>query len=546
VVGGVDPFASLKVINKGADGIIGTADDAAGAVNVTFDREVTVAGDMTIWATGVVTFKSSVVLTSGNLTIKGASQIVFEQGVTVQGGGDIFLEGNEVDFKTGTESVVGTGKLTIRPSTTNMSIELASPPMEQSDRLNITLAEVQSIADGFSEIIIGRKDSVTGHAEAGTGAVRIGANTVEQQFTFRDKLSVYGGSIEVSDYTNPAITLVTADAVTLDAVGNISINNKFTLKKEATYYDLTLYSENGKISQEDNSGDLVTKEPIYAKNLFATAQTGIDMRWIDVDTITATNEGSGNVDFNIIAEGGNVSVLKIAQTSAADSGYIKLTTENGNITVDAAGTGVTTAGTGAITLDANDTGTDKTLTINKAVSGTVGTITLEADGTVTTNAVVSNSGAGAVTVKSNNSAISQVADITTAGGLITYTAGTSITMTSGTKATAGASGAIEFTAGTNIALSILDAGSTVSLTATAGAISDNLTGEGATDCNIKGTTTTVYLEKAKNGIGTSAPETSHPESPLFPMLRNSTAGDYLHQEADGLSVGTDRPHFLAQ
>ena len=110
------------------------------------------------------------------------------------------------------------------------------------------------------------------------------------------------------------------------------------------------------------------------------------------------NTGAGNIVVNVIAAGGDVSITRMEQTLVSGSGNSTLTTENGTITVAASGYGVSTVGSGNITLDANDTGSDKALLINKAISSTTGVISLEADGAVTSAAVISTSGEGAINI----------------------------------------------------------------------------------------------------------------------------------------------------
>ena len=556
VVGGADSLASLSIVNKGADGRVGTGDDLAGAVNVTFYNAVTVDGDVTIYASGVVTFKDTLHLTSGNLTIKGATQIVFGEGVTVDGSGNIFLEGDEVDFMTGTTSVVGHGILTIRPTKAAMGIELVDPPTQDSALLNLTMDEVQAIGTGFTEIIIGRQ-GVDMHAEHTAGVVRIGANSVAQQYTFYNKLSVYGGSILITDYDSPTTTLILKGDLTLDAYGNIEFDNQVKLydSTEKVSRDLRVYSETGNIWQRDdtNNYDLQSREPIYAKNLITTSQSGTTLGWIDVDTITATNTGSGAINMNIVAAGGDVSVLKMAQTSEGtlDTEAITLTAENGNITLSSANvtayngetlvaSGVSVAKNGTITIRAYDTGTDKTLVVNNTltVNGTNGDITIAADGSLSTSALIRNFGAGAINVTSTNSSVSQSADVISAGGFIAFTSGTSITMASDKQTIAGATGAVSYTAGTDIALSIIDAGGTVTLTATAGAITDNLTGETDVDLNIKGDSTALVLSAAK-GIGTSANDIDTKIATLKAINTGTISSGIFIQERDSLTVSVD-------
>ena len=96
--------------------------------------------------------------------------------------------------------------------------------------------------------------------------------------------------------------------------------------------------------------------------------------------------------------------------------------------------------------------------------------------------------------------------ITSAGGDVSLTAiAGSITMQDGVKTTAvdGAdTGNISYSASINIALSLLEADGTVSLTAEAGQTTDNLTAETP---NIFGTTTELEL-RAGAGVGTGTDE----------------------------------------
>jgi hypothetical protein len=104
------------------------------ALDVTFDREVAVNGDLIINASGTVTFSEELVITGGDLIINGAASVVFESSVEV--GGNILLEGDEIDFNGGNRSVSTTssGTLILRPATVTQGIEVASPPEETTEK----------------------------------------------------------------------------------------------------------------------------------------------------------------------------------------------------------------------------------------------------------------------------------------------------------------------------------------------------------------------------------------------------------------------------
>jgi len=434
-------LVNSEVGNNGGQPLLsGLTVDSAGLV--TFFQAVNVAGDITINAHGVVNFKSTLTITGGGkLTILGATQVIFGGSVTTNGGA-ILIEGDEIDFLTGSSAVIGSSTITLRPTTLDLAIEVANPsnPGSSAHTLNLVNSDLDALADGFSQVIIGRESG--GHAESHSSLVRIGAVQSLSTPTFLDNLSVYGGNITVEDSSVSTYILYVQGSINLDAYNNITLYNKVEARNatNASPYDITLYSAAGYIKQLNQltGADDISSEALRAGRLTIRAATGVDMPWTQINTLLVDNVDSGNVFVNVVARdtglgvGGDVSVTRIAQTLAAGAGNITLTTDNGSITVASSGSGVTAAGSGNISIDANDTGTDKTLTVNNVISGTSGTIKLEADGVVTTTALVSNSKADNIEVKSNNAAISQQANVTSAGGLITYNAATAITMTSGT------------------------------------------------------------------------------------------------------------------
>jgi len=480
-------------------GRVGNTDPLEGmtisAIDVDFDREVIVHGDLIIASSGVVTFDDSLSVT-GDLKITGATNIVFEENVTVTG--NILLEGDEIDFQAGNESVSGGGTITLRPATVSNPIEVASPPQQtMSGVLNITAEEVLALTDTFTQIIIGHEDPDDHHARAAAGNVRVGAFGADQT-TFHDELKIFGGSIDICDYSNPYNTLTTTGNIWLDAVHDITIYNRV----EAASSNIVLYSASGQIQQADPTvnNDGVSGETLKSSQLTATAQTGIDVQHVDVDTLSMGNEGDGDIIVNVIAASGDVTVDKLRQSSAGDSGRIELSTEGGTITVDGAGSGITTAGSGAIALDAQGAGSD--VVVNQVVSSQAGMITISAADMIQNSVVISAAGAGTIDLNAGNN-VDQDANITSAGGAITIDATDGgVDMADGTTTSTTGSGTIAYSAGTDVALSILNSPGAVSVTADSdgndtGAITDNLTGETA---NIIGTTATF---SAAEGIGSA-------------------------------------------
>jgi hypothetical protein len=454
-IGGSDPLEGLQIGGVTVGGTLDTPN------NVTFDGEVTVNGDLTIDASGTVIFQQAVILNNGgNLTIRGATAVTFQAGVRLQGvnggsAGNLFVEADEIDFNGGTESVVGAGILTLRPSTLGLAVEVGSPPNSQtSNTLNIDIAEIQRLADGFSTIVIGHESG--GHAVGDAGAVRIGAMNVEDQPTFRDSVEIYGGSITVADYNTPLYTLLVYDDLKLDAVNDINLFNKIEASQSGALKNIVLYSASGAITQSDAGGDGASGEPIRAADLNVHAAAGITLPFTELTTLTALNTGTtGNIAISETAAGGAIQVNSISQSNAAGNGNVSLATSNGGITLG--GSGIVVAGSGGISLQAG----------------------------------------GASNINQNQNVSSQ-------GGAIQFSAGAAIVMADGATTSSvhpsADTGSVTYTAGTAITLSHIAADGTINLTAQNGAITDGLSGDGA---NLDLDSALVTLN-ATTGIGTGA------------------------------------------
>ena len=524
----------LTITGVMVNGVLDTPD------NVTFNDTVTLTGDLLIDASGTVTFTKLVTLTNGaKLSVSGATQVVFQAGVQLTGGGDIFIEGNEINFTGGAESVYSNGgTLTLRPSTVGLAIELGSPPNSSSaDTLNLDNTELATFADGFAAIVIGHQTN--GHATAGAGTVRIGAINAVEQPTLRDNLQVYGASITVEDYSSATQnnTLLVTGTIKLDAVNNIDIFNQVEANNGGTLASLTLYSANGAINQADKNADGVVGEPIRASSLDAQAALGINLPFTELTSVSAQNTGaSGAILIHETAAGGDLIVTSMNQSNPAGSGGIDVSTMAGSITLPTSGSGMVVGGTGGIAVTV--AGVGKLLTINDVITSTAGAITLHASGAIVNtddalnDGLISSSG-GAISLQSASAGIAVGGDIVSAGGLVSLQAQTTINMVDGKKISAlnaADTGAVSLLAGTSMALSLIEADGSIVITAQSGAISDNLSGNGA---NLDGDTASATLTSA-TGIGSAA-------APLITRLaalsvNNTMTGNVFIRELTGLRV----------
>ncbi|WP_426210262.1 LEPR-XLL domain-containing protein [Massilia sp. TWP1-3-3] len=532
---GAGGLAGLTIEGVDVAGTIDTPND------VTFSESVIINGDFIINASGVVTFAKSVTLTNGgDFSIFGATQVIFQGGVVLSGGGDLFIEANEVTFSGGGESVVGTGTMTLRPTTVGLAIELGSPPNgNTADTLNIDNNEIATFADGFSKIIIGHQTA--GHATAGAGAVRIGAIGAVEQPTLRDNVEVYGASIAVEDFSSPTLnyTLLVSGTIKLDAVGDIAIYNQVEARN-GTLQNITLYSASGAIAQVDFLDDGVGGEALRGASLDAHAALGISLVYTELGSVSAQNTGaSGDIVIHETALGGDLLLTLVNQSNVAGSGAIDIRTASGAMTVLASGSGVVASGTGDLTLAV--AGSAKALLVNDVVTTTSGSINLYASGALSTlddainDGVIASSG-GAISLVSSLANISLGGNVSSAGGLVSVRAATAIAMADGKKITsqnALDSGAVNLLAGTGIALSIIEADGAMILTARNGAIVDVLTGAGP---NLDGDTAQATLA-ATTGIGAGAGLALQTQVAGL-SAANTVSGGLFIQEATALRLGS--------
>ncbi len=224
--------------------------------------------------------------------------MTFQGAVNVTG--DIEIEGDGIDFMGGDSSVAGQGALVLRTSTLNLPIEVATSNVDTGG-LDLIASDILALADGFTSITIGHETA--GHTTAGAGTIRIGS--ASDAVTFRDPVALFGRSIEVIDSTSPTATFVALGDVTLDAINNITIRNAMNVAG-----NLSLYSASGQITQNDDTADGLSSEPISANDLQLNALTGLRLRFLAVDSLTALNRGSGNIDLVQLAAGGDLLVKR--------------------------------------------------------------------------------------------------------------------------------------------------------------------------------------------------------------------------------------------
>jgi hypothetical protein len=292
-IGGADPLESLTI-----GGVTSNLPNA-----VIFDKDVTLAGPLTIDTEGIVTFSGKLTITGGNLVIRGATLIEFKDIVNINGG-NILLEGDEIDVLDSGRLQSTGGVLEMRSKTLGLGMEVAGPSGEISTPLNLSLFELSRIEDGgFSKIVLGHYtgSGANAHAAAGQGSVRIGGIQSVNQFTFHAPLEVHAGSVRIEDINIAAQPpLAVKGTVKLDATGDIAIGNRLLastdLSQTSAYQDITLYSSAGKVTQFNDTrtslGDGLSSEAIQGKRLTVQAHQGIELFATEVTDMVLINTGT--------------------------------------------------------------------------------------------------------------------------------------------------------------------------------------------------------------------------------------------------------------
>ena len=311
-------------------------------------------------------------------------------------------------------------------------------------------------------------------------------------------------------------TVINAGSGTIDlnADENIAIGSLQTTSN--SLIAVTIDSTEGAIT---DAGDTDVDIVADSGTVIINAVTGIgsaNALEITISTLNAVNTGTaGNITFT---ETNGITINRIQQSNAGANGNISLTSTTGTVTLAAAQSGVTTSGSGTITLFA-DGGAAGQLTINAGINSTSGTITLRADDDVTFAA------AGDVT--STSGAIEVTADFDNGGA-----ASGALTMVNGTVINAG-SAVIDINADENIAIGSLQTTSNSATAITIDSTEGGITDAGDTDVDIVADSGTVVIN-AVTGIGSvNALETA---ILTLNAVNSGTAGNVRFNEVNGITV----------
>jgi filamentous hemagglutinin family protein len=230
-----------------------------------------------------------------------------------QAQGKITITSDEINLLGGEASITGQGEIVLETYLPTQNIEIGGS--EDNNTLNLTDADLASLADGFSALTIGRAD--------GSGNINL---LNSQSFAFTDLVTIQspagGGTIRANTLTgqgNTALTFIADSNITL---GNISGYD--TVKIDSTRGAIALAN----ISTEQGAIDLQSYDKITGGNLTAplginltTDQGSIDLKNL---TTTAVNNISGNV--NITTNNGSARIANINTSGNLGGGQVEINT----------------------------------------------------------------------------------------------------------------------------------------------------------------------------------------------------------------------------
>ncbi|MEP0881336.1 CHAT domain-containing protein [Trichocoleus sp. ST-U3] len=379
---GVNLSGDVNFDTSGSNGAIGFNSTVDGQKNLTVNAGI---GDITFNST-VNTASLATTGVGGTTKLNGNVTTANSQsyGNNVLLTGDIILKGDEINFSGGTDSVTGTGNLTLQTATVGKAIAIG---FDQDASLNINDTDLAALHDGFSSITIGNasgsqdiivdsatfKDAVT--IQAGTGALTVQGTS--PGITSNASIHLIGGA-----------TTLNSGISTTDG-GNLTLTNSDVLKiASGTKMDLSgAFVQNG-TGSVSTAGNITASSIQFNQGVNLTGSIFLETGAGDIsfgNTLNGSHDltltaGTGNINFTD-AVGGSSKFGSVTINSAQNVVFKSpvTTTNSGGVSIN---------NTGTLTIDA---AADMNLDGAFSQGGTGGVIT--AGDITTTNDTISFSGA---------------------------------------------------------------------------------------------------------------------------------------------------------
>ncbi|MBD1892674.1 CHAT domain-containing protein [Coleofasciculus sp. FACHB-SPT9] len=379
---GVNLSGDVNFDTSGSNGAIGFNSTVDGQKNLTVNAGI---GDITFNST-VNTASLATTGVGGTTKLNGNVTTANSQsyGNNVLLTGDIILKGDEINFSGGTDSVTGTGNLTLQTATVGKAIAIGFD--QDASHLNINDTDLAALKDGFNSITIGNASK--------------GQNIVVDSATFKDAVTIQAGTGTLTmQGTSPGITSnasihLIGGATTLNSGINTTNGGNLTL----TNSDLLKIASSTKM---DLSGAFV--------------QNGTG------SVSTAGNITASSIQFN---QGVNLTGSISLQTGAGDISFGNTLNGNHDLTL--------TAGTGNINFTDAVGGSNKlgSVTINSAQNVQAAAITADSitqsagSGTTTFNGALNTNSANGIHLNGNNFVFKSPVTTTNSGGVSINNTGT--------------------------------------------------------------------------------------------------------------------------
>ncbi len=352
---------------RGNINLTGTSTNVTGVNN----RGILISGGAVVEATG-----------NGSITLEGtgangAEGILLRDNASINAtgtvGGTITLSADEINLL-GTTQIRGTGILQLQPLTSSLGITLGGTTSDAG--LNLGTAELNSLQNGFTQIIMGR--------ENGSGGI-----TLTGEVTFNDPVTLrspFGsGSLTTTGFTltgNKTITLLANQDITTGNIsnpgqaititsnnGSINLNGAIATNGNLTLNAANTITQTGAISAKGlellGTGSYILNNPANDISTLAGNTTGeVSFRDSNGFSIGSVNSTVGMTTLgNLTLEaGGNIS-----QTEKISANGLELL-GSGSYTLNNPANEITT-------LAGNTTGAINYTNANTLTIGTVGTTT---------------------------------------------------------------------------------------------------------------------------------------------------------------------------
>ncbi|MBZ8181783.1 CHAT domain-containing protein [Oscillatoria salina] len=280
-----------------------------GGLEVNNATEVTVAGDITIDNNDLI-FNSPVNVLNAVTFTTGTGTISLNSSLNAASN-NLTLVGDEINFAGGNNSLSGTGSISLQPSTLDLAIVIGNDPSSENS-LDLNANELASLANGFSEIIIGAND--------GNGEITIANNIIFQDPVIIQAPGVAGRIVAngtITGIDDAAITLTAANLTPQDIVtedNDITLNGVTSLTTPVTLNAVSgTINLNGDLFAGSNDLSLIADDLNWTGELTGTGnldlQTGTPSRNIELgslseDALSLTETEVANLaEFNLVTIG---------------------------------------------------------------------------------------------------------------------------------------------------------------------------------------------------------------------------------------------------